>query len=129
MTSLIKRTAIFLQPFELPDFKETLPAGEYDIEIRLPESADRPGVKLTSTVLIRLPQRSAHPGLVRTLTIPLAALEQAIAKDKLTGRLLVDFVLEEMLGDPMIRLIMLADGVTEYEMRKLYASRTCDPAT
>ncbi|MFD2815838.1 hypothetical protein ACFSYD_18030 [Paracoccus aerius] len=49
-----------------------------------------------------------------------------MAKDKLTGKALTDFFLEEMLADPMIRLVMEADGVGEAELRDLY-SRTRKP--
>ena len=54
-----------------------------------------------------------------------------MAKDKLTGKALTDFFLEEMLADPMIRLVMKADGVEEAELRSLYAGsrkRPSDPA-
>jgi len=65
------------------------------------------------------------------LTVPLAELERAVAKDKLPGKALTDFFLEEMLADPMIRLVMKADGVEEAELRSLYAGspkRPADPA-
>ena len=55
------------------------------------------------------------------MTISLADLEHALAKDKLSGQPLADFVLEEMLADPMVRLFMKSDGVTEEDMRRLHA--------
>jgi hypothetical protein len=114
MTNSIKTTAVFLRPFQLPSFNETLPPGEYEIETQLLEPVDwiEPGT-WTSSVLVRLHPRASHPGLSRTLTVPLAELEHAVAKDKLTGKALTDFFLEEMLADPMIRLVMQADGVAE----------------
>ena len=123
MTASIKTTAVFLRPFQLPSFNETLPAGEYEIETQLLDPVDwiEPG-SWTSSVLVRLHSRKSHPGLSRTLTVPLAELENAVAKDKLTGKSLKDFFLEEMLADPMIRLVMQADGVTETELRHLYAA-------
>ena len=63
------------------------------------------------------------PGLSRTLTISLADLEHALAKDKLSGKPLTDFVLEEMLVDPMVRLFMQSDGVTEEDLRRLRTGR------
>jgi hypothetical protein len=78
----------------------------------------------TSSVLVRLHPRASHPGLSRTLTVPLAELEHAVAKDKLTGKALTDFFLEEMLADPMIRLVMQADGVAEADLRALYAPQS-----
>ncbi|SDD87166.1 hypothetical protein [Ruegeria marina] len=124
MTTLIKTTAVFLKPFELPSFNETLPPGEYVIETQLLEPVDwiEPGT-WTSSVLVHLHPRASHPGLDRTLTVPLAELENAAAKDKLTGKALTDYFLEEMLADPMIRLVMQADGVGESELRDLYSVR------
>jgi len=127
MTASIKTTAVFLRPFRLPSFNETLPPGEYDIETQLLEPVDwiEPGT-WTSSVLVRLHPRDSHPGLSRTLTVPLAELEHAVAKDKLTGKALTEFFLEEMLADPMIRLVMQADGVAESDLRKLYSTRSCE---
>ncbi|AJE47503.1 hypothetical protein [Celeribacter indicus] len=124
MTSSIKTTAIFLRPFELPSFNEALPPGEYEIETQLLEPVNwiEPGT-WTSSVLVRLHPHATHPGPNRTLTVQLAELENAVAKDKLTGKALTDFFLEEMLADPMIRLVMLADGVAEADLRALYSSR------
>nr|WP_298648168.1 hypothetical protein [uncultured Tistrella sp.] len=121
MTFLIRTTVVFLRPFELPHFAEILPAGEYDIEVQHSEPSAIEAFGPGPSVLIRLPPRPSHPGLVRTLTVPFAALERATAKDKLTGKALLDVVLEEMLNDPMVRLIMRADGVGEADIRKLYS--------
>lgn len=124
MTTSIKTTAVFLRPFQLPSFNETLPPGEYEIETQLLEPADwiEPGA-WASSVLVHLHPRASHPGLGRTLTVPLAELESAVAKDKLTGKALTDYFLEEMLADPMIRLVMQADGVDEAEIRVLYSAQ------
>ena len=129
MTALIKMTAIFLRPFQLPSFNETLPPGEYEIETQVLEPVDwiDPGA-WTSSVLVRLHPRASHPGLSRTLTVPLAELENAAAKDKLTGKALTDFFLEEMLADPMIRLVMQADGVAESDLRDLYSASSAEKA-
>ena len=125
MTPTIKTTAFFQRPFQLPSFNETLPPGDYEIETRLipPVDPDNPGT-WASSVQVQLHPRASHPGLDRTLTVPLAELEHAMAKDKLTGRPLTDFFLEDMLADPMIRLVMLADGVAEADLRALYAPGT-----
>jgi hypothetical protein len=129
LTTAIKTTAIFLQSFELASFNETLPAGEYDVETLVPDPAD--GIEpqnWIASVLVHLHPRASHPGLARVLTVPLAELERAIAKDKLTGKALTDFFLEEMLADPMIRLFMQADGATEAEVRGLYAGQGYKPS-
>jgi hypothetical protein len=124
MTASIKTTAVFLQPFQLPSFNETLPPGEYEIETQLLEPVDwiEPGT-WTSSVLVHLHPRATHPGLGRTLTVPLTELETAVAKDKLTGKALMDYFLEEMLADPMTRLVMQADGVDESELRDFHSAR------
>ena len=125
MTASIKTTAVFLRPFQLPSFNEILPPGEYEIETQLLEPVDwiEPGT-WTSSVLVRLHPQASRPGLSRTLTVPLAELEHAVAKDKLTGKALTDFFLEEMLADPLIRLVMQADGVAESDIRNLYPAQS-----
>ena len=117
-----KTIAVFSQPFTVPGFAETLPAGEYEIETELvspPDQLDSEAWK--ASVLVKLHPRMSHPGLARTLTVSLADLDHARARDKLTGRALSDFFLEEMLADPMVRLVMEADGVSVAHLRHLYS--------
>ena len=124
-----KTVAVFSRPFTVPGFDETLPAGEYEIETELASPPDeREPAAWKASVLVKLHPRISHPGLARTLTVSLADLDQARAKDKLTGRELSDFFLEEMLADPMVQLVMKADGVSEAHLRHLYSgSGTSDP--
>lgn len=124
-----KTVAVFSRPFTVPGFAETLPAGEYEIETELVSPPDRKDPEAwKASVLVKLHPRVSHPGLARTLTISLADLDHARARDKLTGRALSDLFLEEMLADPMVRLVMKADGVSESHLRDLYAGRgTPDP--
>lgn len=75
------------------------------------------------SVLIHLHPKAGCPGLAQTLTIPLEELERALAEDKLSGRPLVGFLLEEMLADPMVRLFMQSDGISEADMRSLRGGR------
>ncbi|WP_299410646.1 hypothetical protein [uncultured Roseobacter sp.] len=117
-----KTIAVFSRPFTVPGFNEMLPAGEYEIETELvspPDQQDPAAWK--AAVLVKLHPRTSHPGLARTLTVSLADLDHARARDKLTGRALSDFFLEEMLADPMVRLVMEADGVSEAHLRHLYS--------
>ncbi|WP_093039078.1 hypothetical protein [Roseovarius azorensis] len=118
-----KTTAVFSRPFTVPGFDETLPAGEYEIETELssPPSHLNPQAWKAS-VLVHLNPRISHPGLARSLTLSLVDLDKARAKDKLSGRELSHFFLEEMLSDPMVRLVMQADGVSEAQLRHLYSS-------
>lgn len=124
-----KSIAVFSRPFRLSGFDEVLPAGEYDIETELnspPDHLDPEGWK--ASVLVHLNPRMSHPGLTRSLTVSLADLERARAKDKLSGKVLTQFFVEEMLADPMVRLVMKADGVSESQLRNLYGcARAPDP--
>lgn len=123
MSELVKKSiAVFAQPFNVPGFDETLPPGEYDIETELfspPDCLDPNSWK--ASVTLKLHSRASHPGLARTLTVSLADLDDALAKDKLTGKDLAELFLEEMLADPMVRLVMAADGVSEIQLRHLYS--------
>lgn len=130
MENLTSKTiAIFSRPFTVPGFAETLPAGEYEIETELvPPPDQRDPEAWRASVFVKLHPRISHPGLARTLTVSLADLDHARARDKLTGRALSDFFLEEMLTDPMVRLVMQADGFSEAHLRQLYSGRgTPDP--
>lgn len=116
-----KTTASFAEPFRIPGLDELLPAGDYDLETEIAAPPDHlDPAKWTASVLVRLHPRQSHPGLNRTLTVPLSALDHALARDKLTGCNPVDFFIEEMLGDPMVRLVMRADRVSEAEIRHLH---------
>jgi len=117
-----KTIAVFSRPFTVPGFNETLPAGEYEIETELvspPDQQDPAAWK--ASVLVKLHPRLSHPGLARALTVSLVDLDHARARDKLTGKALSDFFLEEMLADPMVRLVMEADGVSVAHLRHLYS--------
>jgi hypothetical protein len=117
-----KTTALFSEPFRLPGLDEWLPAGEYELETEIDAPLDNlDPERWEASVMVRLHPRHAHPGLNRTLTVPLAALEQALARDKLPDRSMEDAFIEHMLSDPMVRLVMAADRVSDVELRQLYA--------
>lgn len=127
MNDQIARTiAVFDRPFRVPGFDETLPAGEYEIETELvspPDHKDPEAWK--ASVVVHLLPRVSHPGLTRSLSVSLVDLDDARAKDKLSGKDLSQVFLEEMLADPMVQLVMQADGVSEAQLRHLYSgSRT-----
>jgi len=121
-----KTVAVFDQPFKLPGFDETLPAGEYDIETELASPPDHKDPQAwKASVVVHLHPRLSHPGLTRSLTVSLLDLDRARARDKLSGKELSQVFLEEMLADPMVQLVMQADGVSEAHLRYLYSgSRT-----
>ncbi|ETX12801.1 hypothetical protein OCH239_17000 [Roseivivax halodurans JCM 10272] len=117
-----KTVAVFSRPFIVPGLDETLPPGEYQIETELASPPDRQSpAAWKASVLVKLHPMAPHPGLARTLTVSLADLDRACAKDKLTGKALSDFFFEGMLADPMVRLVMEADGVSAAHVRHLYA--------
>lgn len=121
---MTRTTVAFAQSFQLPGFNETLPPGEYEIETRIDRPITETGADLSgASVMIRLHPRDRHPGLARTLTVSLADYRTAVSRDHLQGKPLRDFQLEEMLADPLIRLVMRADGVTETDLRDGYADR------
>ena len=119
---LTKSVVVFDQPFTLPGFDETLPAGEYDIETELDSPPDyRAPEAWTASVMIQLLPRASHPGMTRSLSVSLVDFDKAQAKDKLTGRPVSDVLLDEMLADPMVQLVMQADGWSEIQLRHLYS--------
>ena len=115
----IKTTAVFTSPFVVSGLDEVLPAGEYRVEAEVRAPGDPKGWK--AQVLVHLHPTPGSPALARTLTLPLAELDRVVARDKLSGRPLADFVLEEMLSDPMVRLFMASDGISDDDMRRLHS--------
>ena len=114
--------AVFDRPFKLPGFDEMLPAGEYDIETELASPPDhRDPQAWKASVVVHLHPRLSHPGLTRSLSVSLADLDHVRAKDKLSGKDLSQVFLEEMLADPMVQLVMQADGVSQAQLRHLYS--------
>jgi hypothetical protein len=124
-----RTTATFVRPFRVPSHNELLPAGKYEVEIEVaPPSEYRDPAEWRASVLIHLQPTVASPGLSRTLTVPLTELERAQQEDRLSGTPLAEFLLEELLSDPMVRTVMASDGVTESEIRRLYSNCTPAPA-
>ena len=130
MNGLIRKTvAVFARPFEVPGFDESLPAGEYEIETEVSPPPDHLNPEAwKASVIVNLHRRSSHPGLTCTLTVSLADLDDAWAKDKLTGDALADVLLEDMLADPMIQLVMEADGVSVMQLRHLFMRSRASPS-
>lgn len=124
MNDQIARTvAVFDQPFRVPGFDGMLPAGEYEIETELsapPDHHDPEAWK--ASVVVHLHLRVSHPELTRSLSVSLVDLDNARAIEKLSRRELSEVFLERMLADPMVQLVMLADGVSEAQLRHLYAT-------
>ena len=123
MESLTSKSVIVLsKPFRVPGHDETLPEGEYEIETELhpPLAHQNPG-SWKASVMVKLHPLVSHPGLARTLTLSLADLDEAQAKDKESGAQLSKLFLEEMLADPMIQMVMEADGYSEMQLRHFYS--------
>lgn len=114
--------AVFVRPFRIPGLEEELPAGEYELETEVEPPFGFPDPESwRASVLIRLQPKAGTPGPGRSVTVPLADLERAEAEDRLAGPPLAEFLLDELLADPMVRLFMASDGITEAEMRRLHS--------
>lgn len=125
-----RTTVVFARPFVLPGFDEHLPAGDYDIETEISAPPDdRDPARWRASVMVALHSLASHPGLSRKLTVSLADLDGALARDKLTGKDFSTFLLDALLEDPMVRLVMEADGVSEVQLRGLYAGSGAVPLT
>jgi hypothetical protein len=116
-------TIEFLAPFSLHGFDESLPAGLYDIETELTAPADHVDpATWRASVLVSLHPRATHPGLARTLSVPLTEVEAAIRRDLLAGGTSADLFVQRMLDDPLVRLVMKSDKVTEVDLRQFYSA-------
>lgn len=118
-----RSTIVFDSPFRLPGLDEVLPAGGYLVETELKMPSDViDSDQWRASVKLHLHRLDESPGLARTLTVSLAEFEQVVAQDQELGRSLAERLLDEMLSDPMIRLIMASDSVSEEEIRRLWHS-------
>lgn len=126
---VLKSVAIFTRPFRVPSLDEELPAGEYllETEITPPKGSADPD-SWRASVVIHLQPRTAFPGLTRSLTVPLAQLDAALARDRASGLPLLDYFVQSMLDDPLVRLVMESDGVSEAELRRWYGAPGTAPA-
>jgi hypothetical protein len=110
----------FLRPFVLDGFEGTLPAGTYELQseqeivdgMSLPDS-------LRTSVLIHLHSKDRSPALARTLTVPWDVLESAQIRDQAPAGSPSDVLLADWLADPIVRLVMRSDGVSETEVRSV----------
>ncbi len=118
-----RSTVVFDSPFRLPGLDEVLPDGAYlvETEFEMPPDVVDPD-QWRASVKLHLHRPDASPGLARTLTVSLVDFEQAVAEDQEPGRSLAERLLDEMLADPMIRLVMASDSVTEKEIRRLWTA-------
>lgn len=122
-----KATVVFGRPFRLPGLDEVLPEGSYlvELDLQMPVGLPEPE-EWRASALVHLHRQVASPDLARTLTIPLVDLEQALEEDRESASLLAARLLDEMLADPMVRLIMASDNVTEDQIRQLFPKPPTD---
>ena len=104
----------------LDGFDGWLPAGTHDLESEqeILDGMSLPDCLRTS-VVIHLHSKVGSPALAQTLTVPREALERAQIRDQAPAELPSDVLLAGMLADPIVRLVMLSDGVSETEVRSL----------
>lgn len=101
----------------LDGFDGWLPAGTYELESEqvILDAMSLPDCLRTS-VVIHLPSEDGSPALAQTLTVPWEVLECAQIRDEVPAESPYDAHLAGMLADPILRLVMLSDGVAETEV-------------
>jgi len=112
---LRKTTITFSRPVRFPCGNRVLPAGVYWIEWRQRrrDGAETPQAPETE-VLLRL---GAEPG-AETLTVQWGALCAALAGDQPCAGRSRKQPVDELLADPLVRLVMSSDGVTDHTLRR-----------
>ncbi|WP_158969356.1 hypothetical protein [Chachezhania sediminis] len=124
MTAPTKTSRVFQQPLKLNSALKIRPQGRYRIEVRPPASAGL-HTGLLPPVRMNVPPRQSHPvqsqpGPSPIQTDPLKGQEQDPPRGERARNAETKTFLNEMLTDPLIRLVMAADGVSEAEIRMLY---------
>lgn len=116
-------TVTFTRAFQLGGLKAVLPAGVYSVEAETQENAALSGISLPNrvpaSVLIHLHSTLDTPGQLQTVSVPRAALDAALARDRLPALASPQPSLNDMLVDPTIRLVMASDGVSEASIRDM----------
>jgi hypothetical protein len=78
--------------------------------------------------VVHLHSTDLSPALAQTLTVPREVLERAQTQDKAPEDLPSDLFLSDMLADPIVRLLMLSDGVSKTEVVEVVkAARALNP--
>lgn len=118
----------FNRPFVLDGFKGTLPAGTYELESEqeLLDGMSLPDCPRTS-VLIHLHSKIGSPALAQTRTVPWEVLERAQIRDQAPAESPSDVVMNRLLADPIVRMVMLSDGVSETDVRRVVSAARARP--
>jgi len=113
----------FTRAFQLGGLKAVLPAGVYSVEAETSGNAVHGDTSLANrvpaSVLIHLHSTLDNPGQPQTVSVPRAALDAALARDRLPAPTSPQQNLDDMLMDPTIRLVMASDGVSEASIRDM----------
>ena len=120
-----KVPVVFRRPFSVRGVEGTFPPGEYQFRIEspaFPGASDRESDRRKARLQLQL-----QPGCHRTRQVPrlplqVAATEGGASHDALLKYAQGQRFIEDMLADPIIRLVMQADGVCETQVRRLYAA-------
>jgi hypothetical protein len=124
-----KSTMTFQRPFSLSGFDGWLPAGTYEVESEqvVLNATSLPDC-LQTWVVIHLHSTDLSPALAQTLTVPREVLERAQARDEAPEDPPSDLFLAGMLADPIVRLLMVSDGVSTTEVVSVVkAARAFNP--
>ena len=110
----LTKTVTFTRPFLIGGFDEVLPAGEYCVETdeELLAGLSFSAYRRVLTV-IHLPAASANRNLTRSLTIDPDELDVALKRDRAQAKIRAGVELEEIMSDPIARLVMNSDGLSE----------------
>jgi hypothetical protein len=118
-------TVTFRRAFTFEGFDEALPAGEYRVtsEEDILDGISLPDCLRTYAVL-HLHPTPGRFGLARTLTVSWEELERALSYDSRFAAMPADPDFDEMMAEPIIRLRMQADNVSEDGLRGLISPKS-----
>lgn len=112
----------FAHSFALPGFDGQLPPGRYEFEVEIDVwRAYAAPTCWKDYILLHLHNPAPEPGMPTTLDVRLTDFESALARDALRGSNAQSAFLDGMLANPLVRLLMEADRVSETELRHLFA--------
>ncbi len=123
-----RKTVTFSGPFVLNGVDETLPAGAYAVD------TDEEPIEGISFLAYRRLSTWLHVGgkpgsrvLDRVIAIDPKDLNAALMRDEAPAKMLNEPHLDEMLADPLVRLVMCSDGLSENDVRQTLLRRLAPP--
>ena len=113
-------TAVFRRPFDLPGLGRSARAGEYTV--RAEPGANPSGLRAGQGILlIDLNSAGTCPADHNWFRVSIEALDAALVIDKLPANERAAAMLENLLGDALVRLAMRSDPGLQAKFRQLNA--------